>query len=122
MICDFFRLPVEGKSPISGGHPLIEFEQMISHFPLRKVEEIDITSRTAPTFTVIDQAFSEVLRPIWDEAEAAFAKTHPIWSKATHWFFRHRIKKLEDKYFSHARSAENFQRFKTYRLVRFERL
>jgi SAM-dependent methyltransferase len=120
VICDFFR-SVPGKSPISGGHFFEEFQNLISKYPLKLVEDIDITARTAPTFTVIDRAFTEVLRPIWDEIGDASRKTHPFWSKIAARLFRRKIAKVHDKYFTHQRSAENFLKFKTYRLLRYVR-
>ena len=45
--------------------------EVIARYPLRLVEEMDITARTAPTFTVIDLAFTEVLQPIWNEIDEA---------------------------------------------------
>jgi SAM-dependent methyltransferase len=122
VICDFFRLHEKEKSPISGGHQLREFEEIIARHPLRMVEQIDITARTAPTFTVIDSAFTEVLQPIWDEIDVASAATHPITTKCVNWLFRNKFAKVKKKYFTHERSAENFCRFKTYRLMRFERM
>lgn len=121
VICDFFRLRIKGKSPISGGHYFDDFQETIAKYPLRLVEDIDITSRTAPTFTVIDRAFTEVLRPIWDEVGDASRKTHPFWSKIAGRLFRRKIAKVYDKYFTHQRSAENFEKFKTYRLLRYVR-
>jgi SAM-dependent methyltransferase len=121
VICDFFRLRVKEKSPISGGHYFEVFQEAIARHPLRLVEDIDITARTAPTFTVIDRAFTEVLRPIWDEIGIASAKTHPYWSKLAAWFFKKKISKVHDKYFTHQRSAENFLKFKSYRLLRYVR-
>src|SRR3954454_7101379 len=47
VISDFFRLSEAGRSPISGGHTLREFEKIIASYPFRLVEEIDITARTA---------------------------------------------------------------------------
>ncbi len=120
IICDFFRLPVAGHSPIGGGHPLSDFRNAISRFPLRLVEDIDITLRTSPTFTVIDDVYNDVLQPIWSEVDRTFAATHPIWSKCMNKVFRKRIAKIEKKYFSHEQTAESFQRFKTYRLMRYE--
>jgi SAM-dependent methyltransferase len=121
VICDFFRLPLKERSPISGGHYVNEFQEIIAKYPLKLVEDIDITSRTAPTFTVIDRAFTEVLQPIWDEVGKASVATHPIWSKIGAWFFKHKIAKVKDKYFTHQRSAANFEKFKTYRLLRYVR-
>jgi cyclopropane fatty-acyl-phospholipid synthase-like methyltransferase len=121
IICDFFCLPANEHSPIGGGHPLSEFQETVSRLPFRQIEDIDITPQTAPTFSVIDQAFSEVLRPIWYEVDSAFAATHPMWSRCVNSLFRKRITKVEQKYFCHRQNAECFKKFKTYRLMRFER-
>jgi len=120
VICDFFRR-FKGKNPISGGHKIEEFREVISRFPLRLVEDLDITAQTAPTFTVIDKAFTDVLQPIWEEVDAAFTKTRPWGARFVKWWFGNKIAKVETKYFTHERSAENFTKFKTYRLMRFER-
>ena len=121
VICDFFRLPSSEASPIGGGHPLNDFQERFSALPLRLIEDIDITSRAAPTFSVIDKVYSEVLEPIWHEVDVAFAATHPIWSRCVNTLFKKRITKVEQKYFAHRQSAECFKKFKTYRLMRFER-
>lgn len=121
IICDFFRHAHDDGSRISGGHHYCEFEKLIAKYPLRRVEDIDITARTAPTFTVIDSAFTQVLQPIWNEVDAAALATHPWASRFVHWLFRHKIAKVKRKYFTHERSAENFEKFKTYRLLRYER-
>lgn len=121
VICDFFRLPEVGRSPISGGHYLREFQEIIGRCPFKLVEEIDITTRTAPTFTVIDSAFSDVLQPIWEEVDRASVATHPIIFKCVNWLFAKKFAKVKKKYFTHERSAANFCKFKTYRLMRFVR-
>src|SRR6185503_13614777 len=118
---DFFRLPKSDRSPISGGHTLSEFKEIIARHPFRLIEEIDITTRTAPTFTVIDSAFTKVLQPIWEEIDRASVVTHPVLTKCVNWVFKNKFAKVKKKYFSHERSAENFCKFKTYRLMRFER-
>lgn len=121
VICDFFRLPSDDHSPISGGHRLNEFQEVIARYPLKLVEEIDITAKTAPTFTVIDLAFTEVVEPIWKEVDEASLATHPYLFKLSNWFFKKKLDKVRNKYFTHERSAENFTKYKTYRLMRFER-
>jgi SAM-dependent methyltransferase len=121
VICDFFRVPEEDRSPISGGHRLDEFQKVLADCPFRLIEDIDITARTAPTFTVIDSAFTNVLQPIWDEVDRAAVVTHPFVFKCVNWFFKNKFAKVKKKYFTHERSAENFSKFKTYRLMRFER-
>lgn len=121
VICDFFRLPENERSPISGGHKLDEFQRVVAQQPFRLMDDINITKFTAPTFTVIDAAFSSVLQPIWDEIDRASELTHPLTARCVNWFFRRKFAKVKKKYFTHERSAENFCKFKTYRLMRFER-
>jgi SAM-dependent methyltransferase len=121
IICDFFRKEVEDKCPISGGHRLPWFFDALGHYPLAHIEDIDITDRTAPTFTVIDSAFTDVVQPIWDEIDHASLASHPWLYKCITWFFRHKINKVKSKYFTHQRSAENFKKGKTYRFMRFEK-
>lgn len=121
VISDFFRLPKVDRSPISGGHQFGEFKELIARFPFRLVEEIDITARTAPTFTVIDSAFTKVLQPIWDEVDRASAISHPMLARCINWMFKNKFAKVKQKYFTHERSAENFCKYKTYRLMRFIR-
>jgi len=122
VICDFFRLPEAERSPISGGHTFKEFQEIIARHPFRLIDEIDITTRTAPTFTVIDSAFTKVLQPIWDEVDRASESTHPMLTKCINWMFKKKLDKVKKKYFTHERSAKNFCKFKTYRLMRFERI
>jgi SAM-dependent methyltransferase len=121
IICDFFRTADDDRSSISGGHRLTTFHQLLAPYPLIQIEDIEITDRTAPTFTVIDSAFNEVLRPIWNEVDEASLATHPWLYKCITWFFRHQLDKVKSKYFTHQRSAENFKKYKTYRLMRFEK-
>jgi SAM-dependent methyltransferase len=121
VICDFFRIRDGVRSAISGGHRLKEFQEIVARYPLRLVDEIDITARTAPTFTVIDSAFTDVLKPIWDEIDRAAIATRPFVFKCVNWLFRKKLAKVKKKYFTHERSAENFCKFKTYRLMRFVR-
>ncbi len=87
VICDVFRLPTQEECPIGGGHQLTLFQQTISRFAFRLIEEIDITEQTAPTYTVIDDVFSRVLQPIWNEVDRCWhnasslveVRKCPIW-------------------------------------------
>ncbi len=121
IICDFFRAALDDHSSISGGHRLPWFYEALSRFPLTQIEDLDITDRTAPTFTVIGSAFNQVLLPIWQEVEGASQATHPWVFKCATWFFRRKLNKVRTKYFTNQRSAENFKKYKTYRLMRFEK-
>ena len=121
VICDFFRKDVAGHSPIRGGHRLKDFWELLDRYPFRTVRDLDITAQVAPTFTVVDQAFHEVVQPIWGQARETFLRTHPLWAKCASWCFRNRIRKFESKYFGWTRTAEQFEAFKSYRLIVLER-
>lgn len=121
VICDFFRKDTDGSSPIRGGHKLKEFWDVVRRHPFRAIKDLDITQQVAPTFSVIDSAFHEVVQPIWNEARQAFFSTHPFLAKWLTWWFRNRIKKLESKYFGRTRTAKSFELFKSYRLIVLER-
>lgn len=121
LICDFFRKPVEGKSPIGGGHKFDVFWDTISQHPFVLLDQIDITERTAPTFDVINQVFDQVLRPIWTETHEALVATHPVWTRLLGLCFGTRIEKAKGKYFKGVRTSKSFKTFKTYQLLRFQR-
>jgi SAM-dependent methyltransferase len=121
VISDFFHREIDAKSPISGGHRLQKFWDTASRFPFRLIRDLDITSQTAPTFTLINDAFNEVLHPVWSEVMSTLSRTHPLWAACATWWFRSRINKFETKYFGRVRTAEMFEKFKTYRLMVFER-
>ncbi|HEX5470936.1 MAG TPA: class I SAM-dependent methyltransferase [Lacipirellulaceae bacterium] len=122
VICDFFCRPYAYRSPIGGGHSLVEFQSIVEGQPFRLVEEIEITDRVAPTFEVIESAFTKVLKPIWDEIDRAAIETHPLVFKCINWIFGRKFAKVKKKYFTHERTSENFCKYKTYRLMRFERI
>lgn len=121
VICDFFRKDSANRSPIRGGHSLKQFWSVLNHYPFQAIRDVDITGQVAPTFTVIDEAFHKVVKPIWSEAREAFFKTHPLWAKWSSWWLRNRINKFEYKYFGGTRTSQNFETFKSYRLIVLER-
>jgi SAM-dependent methyltransferase len=121
LICDYFRKPTNEPCPIAGGHSLDEFQKIVARSAFLLVEEIDITHETAPTYTVTNDVFRNVLQPIWGDVETAAVKTHPIITRCLTTIFRAKISKIKRKYFSSHQSAANFEKFKTYRLMRFQR-
>lgn len=121
LICDFFKTDAAGESVIGGGTNLREFYGLIGRYRcFEKLNDIDITDRTAPTMEVVN----DVLRPaaaIWRTLRwlsggqnspllSAFGKDFPA-----------RVGKIERKYFSGLRTAQHFSTYKCYRLMLFRR-
>ena len=117
LICDIFKKDTPDKSPLPGGHPLKTFYGLVSKYPLELVEDLDITEQTAPTLDIVNNAFNEVVRPSVDLVQQFFNDRHPLMSRCLKFLYRKRISSLNEKYFSGAKTGENFKRFKSYRLL-----
>ena len=121
LICDFFKKDVEGKSPIGGGHKLSEFYDLISRYPFTLVKDIDITKKTAPNLTIVHDFLNNVGLPVWNSALGFLKQNYPKFSRFLQWKYRKKIEKINRKYFSDERNAENFAHFKSYRLLLYKK-
>lgn len=121
LICDFFKTDAPGKSPMGGGKRLSQFRAAVSHYPLKPVEDIDITSQTAPTVDILRDLFAEVACPAKDMVFEFLQGRHPFLFKLLKWKFRKKLAKAERKYFSGATNAESFATYKSYRLLLFQK-
>lgn len=117
LICDIFKLDVEGKSPIAGGHNLTQFFATISEYPLRLVNDRDITAETAPNRDIENHIFKEVVEPVSGLLGRLLDSRYPLLARFLRWKYRKKIDKIHGKYFSGRRTGENFRKFKTYRLL-----
>lgn len=120
LICDLFKTDAQGKSPLSGGHPLTRFYDTVSGYPLRLVKDLDITKETAPTIDIEDHIFKKVVRPVANLVEQLLDSRHPFIYKFLKWKYKKRIDKTYAKYFSGQRTGENFKKFKSYRLLLYK--
>jgi len=122
LISDIFKTLPDGNGErmVSGGHYLDTFYQMISRYPLKELKNLDITEETAPTIDIENQICKDVVRPVSVLVEQFFQNRHPIVSKLLKWKYKKKINKIENKYFSGKRDAENFKKFKTYRVLLYE--
>jgi SAM-dependent methyltransferase len=117
MICDFFRKDVPGRSPIGGGHLLDRLYRAVAAHPLEILEDLDLTSETAPTLDVADCLLRDVLHPTIHLGERLLGDRHPLATRILKWSFRTRIDKIHTKYFTGARTGEAFRKYKSYRLL-----
>ncbi len=120
LICDIFKLDNPEKSPISGGHNLKKFFDVISKYPLCEVRNLDITDQTAPTRDIEDQLCKEVAGPVANLLGQLLDSRYPLLSKILKWKYRKKLEKLRQKYLSGRRTGENFKKFKSYRLLLYK--
>lgn len=122
LICDFFKTDAEGKSVIGGGHSLARFYDLASRCPLKALEDIDITTETAPTLDIANELLMNVGRPIWNLTSRYMDDNYPFLSRLLRWKYRHKIRKIDLKYFSGARNSKTFATFKSYRLLLYRKI
>jgi len=117
LICDCFQKDTEGKSPLKAGPRLSRFYEMISQALFELVEDIDITSETAPTADLTDDIYRNIFRPVWEIVFERLRSTHPWLLKFLKCKYRKKIEKMEWRYFSGNRDGENFRKYRSYRLM-----
>ena len=122
LITDVFKITPDGQSPIGGGHHLHIFHDTFSHSPFKLLKEDDITGYIAPTFTVLDDAYTHCVKPAYDLLMTRFKASHPWAMKFILWKFRAKFENIENKHFSGKRTAENFAKYKSYRLFLFQKV
>ena len=116
IIFDFFKKDnVEGISPLGGGHSINNFYDIIKNFNYEIKEDIDVTDNLSPNLKIINEIMEERLIPFSDTFDKFMLSRHNVIYKMLKWLLRKKINKMKFKYST--RNAENFQKFKTYRLI-----
>ncbi|MCS6820994.1 MAG: class I SAM-dependent methyltransferase [Microscillaceae bacterium] len=117
LICDFFQTEAEGKSPLGGGHKWKAFETLLSTLPYKIIHNLDITAEIAPTMTVVNDFTLRVIQPSWYMLLEILETKLPFIAKILKWKYKKKLEKLHNKHFKGERNAENFMKYKTYRLL-----
>lgn len=120
-ICDIFKKDVEGKQEQKGGHEMKKFLEQIEKYPFKKLEDIDITEQTAPNIRILDEAVNQVAKPVVDTIGDFLACRYPKSFKIISWKYQDELDKNYNKYFGGGRTAEDFMKFKTYRLLIYKK-
>lgn len=121
LICDFFQKDTPGKSPLGGGHKWKKFEDKILSVSLTKLTDLDITAETAPTNDLLDKFVTQVLGPIKSMSGDYLESNYPRLTGFMKWKYEKRINKINRVYFTGQLTGENFIKYKTYRLMLFQR-
>lgn len=122
LICDFFQKPSKAKSPLSGGRSLQVFYEAIARYPLTLIRDLDITEATAPTMDVMDKAFTQAVKPTVILTAQLLENRYPWAYKLFTRLYRRRIEKVTRKYFTGRQTGENFNKFKSYRLLLYRKM
>lgn len=120
LLSDVFRIVPDGNTAIGGGIHLSEFQDACGRAPFTKLHEIDMTSRIAPTFTLLNDGYIQAIKPAYDLLMARLRARHPWFMKIVLWKFGDKIQRAEAKHFSGRRTAETFTKIKSYRLFLFQ--
>ncbi|MEN8128071.1 MAG: class I SAM-dependent methyltransferase [Planctomycetota bacterium] len=121
LICDAFKKDVKEKCPLSGGHYLKSFNEIISRQPFELLKDVDITEQTAPNIDLENKMLMEVGAPAWGLFNQLMDSRYPLMAKLLRWKYRKKIAKVQRKYFSGQKSGENFRKFKSYRLFIYKK-
>lgn len=120
LLSDVFKIVPDGNTAIGGGQHLTAFQEAFSRAPFKKLEEVDMTPRIAPTFTLLNNAYAQALKPAYELLMGRLRSRHPWLMKAVLWKFGDKLRRAEAKHFSGKRTAETFMQIKSYRLFLFQ--
>lgn len=121
LICDFFKTDARGKGPIGGGHRLSRFYEAISESPFEPVKDIDITEQTMPNLDLFNEMLHSVGLPIKKMIFYYFDNNRPLVSRFLKWKYKEKLEKIDRTYFSSEISAENYQKYNSYRLLLYRK-
>jgi SAM-dependent methyltransferase len=120
-ISDVFHRGIKAKQVMSGGHNLSKFRGVISKFPFKLIENLDITEQTAPSMDLFSDALEKVVQPVVGAGVRFFESRYPIVTKLLKWKYRKKIEKTHKKYLEGGRSGEDFRKYKSYQLFVYQK-
>ncbi len=121
LICDVFKKDMPTPDPLSGGHPLASFYDIVSEYPLEAIKDLDITEQTAPSRDIENDLLNEVVKPTVDLVQQLLNNKYPAMSKFVKLLYKKKINKMKNKYFSGVKTGENFKKWKSYRLLLYKK-
>lgn len=120
LLSDIFKIVPDGNTAIGGGQHLQAFREAFGRAPFTKLQEVDMTPQIAPTFTLLNDAYAQAVKPAYELLMARLRARHPWIMKIVLWKFGRKLQRAEAKHFSGQRTAETFLRIKSYRLFLFQ--
>ena len=121
LICDVFKKDMPTPGPLSGGHPLAHFYNLIAKYPLELITDLDITEQTAPTRDIENALLNQVVKPTVELVQELLDDKYPVMSKLVKFLHKKKIDKMNRKYFSGQKTGANFAKWKSYRLLLYKK-
>ena len=121
LICDFFKLNVNEKSLMGGGHKWSSFRNIMNLSNFKKTNEIDITNETAPTIDFLNNFCQDVLLPVGNLTSQFLSTNHPFIAKFIKWKMKNKLQKLKNRYLSGEVNGNYFKTYKIYKLLVFQK-
>jgi hypothetical protein len=112
---------MEGEGPQKGGHRLSNMFTLVAEYPFTLIKDIDITEQTAPTMDLLNDVLVNVGKPVMDSVTELLADRYPTLFKLISWKFHDELEKASKKYSAGSRTAEQFKKFKSYRLFLYQK-
>ncbi len=122
VICDFFKTEHHkdgrpGDRSFGGGHRLQNFYEALHDSGLRLEVDQDITKQVSPNIALLNDFLMFKVKPVSETLgrflQSNYPKSYWLASK----LLRKKIDRMNYKYFSGHRSAEVFERYKSYRFI-----
>jgi len=122
IIFDFFRRDgVEGKSPLGGGHSIGEFYRAVTKNGFKITKDLDVTSNLSPNLQLVSEILAERILPFAETLDKFLSARYKNTLRLLKFLFKKKLDKTKFKY-SVERNRENFEKFKTYRLMVIEKV
>ncbi len=122
IIFDFFKIDkVKGKSPHGGGHSIGEFYDLVTKNGYKINVDLDITKNLSPNITLVNELLTERLIPFGASLDLFLTYKLKAFYTFLKYIFRKKLAKIKYKY-SQQRNKENFEKYKTYRLIVLEKI
>ncbi len=119
LLCDRFYLDADKRQPDRQGQTLTEFRNLMARSPFVPQTDIDLTSAISPTFTLIEEAYANALKPAYELVRSHLTAQHPWVMRWLQWQLREALDKFERTTFIDRR--ERFVKSRSYRLCLFQK-
>lgn len=130
VISDCFRCesyaPDNVLSTVGGGHPILEFRDLLKSTPVSITHEEDVTTQVAPSVE-IEQGLFNVVGYAGQRIDGAFEYKRPWLRRMIHWVLRRFMNdrkwaRLDQRFNQQTRNAEVFAANNTYLMMVLERV
>ena len=98
-----------------------KFREAVDRVPLTLVQDVDMTAEIAPTFDLLNRVSLETVKPIYGLLLDRLTLKYPVLMRFVLWKFRRTLKRAEQKHFSGRRDGAHFMKYKSYRLLLYQR-